>query len=658
MATKGLSRRPGSLRGTLTAGVLLAAGALGAVAPAAEWDLVYPSWHRREILLFTLPEPTSLYILLAHEGPGESLTREWEVVEETVQSEEGRRILETPSGTWAEMPREPGPTAVPQTCVLWPAEDPDALFPWSLPPAHAGDRVLRLCGARGERVTAVVGLFTPSPAERVLPRLDTLRRQDRAWAVPMQVRHVRYHPRRTDFYGRGRTFHWVADAYVQELDGHRCEGEQTTVFQLSFPIPPAAAEGTWRGVIRCAVEPVETALPVEITVYPFALQRPGDFTRHLYLDAGRWQRMTEEQVLDELADVRAHGFESIPLPTSGEVLLDEPGNLAFRLSADSRRAIRLARQANLQGPFFFWSGNLVRDLARRLDLPPPGLDAPADQWPGEFTDAAVGLLGALRRAIAAEGIPDPVHVLVDEPGYWKKGSPERLLWDVAVSRRSGWRTYCTSSEPPSDPIGRGLDFHCYGRSAVTGGPAHASFLQWQTHAAGQQFWYYCTGCYSGQVGKLVRNRYLGGGLACRSGADGTASWTYQRPRGNAFDDFLLDPRTGAPHTGQACTTLPDPREPGASLDTPQWEGLRQAFLDHCYVHTLRTAADACFPQHPEAAEQARRCIEATLASLPWHGDPFLEPGIDVAELDRARADIAAGLARLIAATESREQPPP
>ena len=205
---------------------------------------------------------------------------------------------------------------------------------------------------------------------------------------------------------------------------------------------------------------------------------------------------------------------------------------------------------------------------------------------------------------------------------------------MKVAHAAGWRTYCTSSEPPRDPLGQGLDYHCYGGRRLYCDPGHAAWLARQTWEARQHFWYYCTGCYSGQVGNLLHNRYLAGFFFARCGAEGTMSWTFQRPRGNAFDDFSPGQLSSHYNSGQACITYPDPDHPGDNLDTPQWEGLRQAYYDHRYVETLRQAIAAARRHDPAAALRAEQRLAGLLEQLPWNGDPYLDPGLTDAHCRR------------------------
>jgi len=605
-------------------------------------------WLPSEVRLFTHAETEALYVLLGCGiRGGEALTRRWEVVEEAVAADEGRVLLEAPSGDWAEAPHEPTPAA-PAEATLWVRADPDQLRRWSRPVPEDLARALELAGTPGEMCVASVGLCTPKAlAGAKLSFTEPAADAGILGASPTWQWLV-WHPRRTDYYGRGRTFHYVPDFFVERPDGVGCPAGETTGFWINLRLPEDAQPGVYQGELRAQAEGVSLSVPVRVRVYPFRLAQLQGRTRHMYLDPGRWRGMDDAQVLAEIADLRDHGYESVTLPALGSVTVEAGRVTGFELNEESVRAVRLALQGGLQGPFLFWGGGVTRILPGPLGLPAAVMQQRADTWPPELAVAMVDALKLLKQELAQLGVADPVMVAVDEPGYWKEGSPERLLWDVKVAQEAGWPVFCTSSELPSDPIGQGLEYHCYGGGRLTQDPERAAFIAEQTRAAGQRLWYYCTGAYSGQIGNMLRNRYLAGFFYYRCGADGTASWTFQRPRGNPFDDFEVDERTGTERSGQPCVTYPDPEHPGRNLDTPTWEGLRQAWYDHRYAETLRQAIQAAQGRDAAAAARAERRLNELMAALPWNGDAFDWPEMTNARLADTRAALAEEITRLTA----------
>ncbi len=601
-------------------------------------------WMQREEFLFTHADTTALYVSLAwHADAGAALVRNVEVVEAPVSADEGRVILETPVGDFAEVRDVVTSGATPEEPTVWGA-DADTLRPYCVPPADAGS-ALQLAGTPGEMVIGALGLYAPEALGAITVDAEPLAGEPGALRVAPEVQQMVFMPRRTNYYGRGMTFYYVPD-FLLDADSFDAPAGQTTGLWVSLRVPSDAAPGEYAGRITLHAGDFERSIPVTLRVYPFTLADTPDQVRHLYLDGGRWNAMSEPLVLDEIADVRDHGYESVPLSAGGEMVVEDGRITGYRLSDSSRRMIRLALEGGLRGPFGFWTGQFPARVRAALGLPEEALDGFADTWPEEITHGAVAAQRELRRAVEALGVEDAFIIAIDEPGYWKQGSPERYAWDMQVARESGWDTYCTTSTASPDPLGLHVTYHCYGGGHMFLDREHAAQIARLTRAQGQQLWYYCTGAYSGQIGRLLPNRYLAGFMFFRCGADGTASWTFQRPRGNPFDDFQLDDQ-GRARRAQPCITYPDPRTPGANLDTPQWEALRQAWYDHRYARTLQLAIETARHDGREAAANAAEArLDELMDGLPWNGDPLMYPELTNARLDEVRATLAEEIIRL------------
>ena len=607
-------------------------------------------WMPREEYLFTHGDAINLRLELRwYADAGDMLVRNLRLIEAPVSAEEGRVVLQTQAGEWGEARDEVPAGQATDEPVLWPVRDIDALRPHSLPPAESGPQALELGGTPGEMVVGAIGLWTPRPLDGLRFSIEPGDQATAALDETPEVQRVVFLPRKTDYYGRGRTFHYVPDFFLAS-DTFDCPAGEASGLWLSYRISDdAGLRPNTRWLLKVEGDGFEASLPVNIRAYSFDLADLSDKTRHLYLDPSRWRNRSDEQALAEIADVRDHGYESVPLSSVGRVEVEDGNITGFTLNDESLRIIRLAQEGGLEGPFGFWNGRFPGYVRAALGLPEDVLSGYADTWPEEVFEGEVQALKLLKEAVTAAGIEDPFIVAIDEPGYWKAGSPAHYAWDMRVAQEAGWDTYCTTSTAPPDPLGLHVTYHCYGGGKMTNDPALAAEILEVTHAHGQQCWYYCTGSYSGQVGNMLRNRYLAGFMFFRSGWDGTASWTFQRYRGDAFDDFQIDD-AGKERTGQACSTYPDPRADAATatgnLDTPQWEALRQSWYDHRYAATLQQAIDDARQRDPAAAEAAQQRIDALMAALPWNGAAFAYEGFRNSALDETRAAIAEEIMKL------------
>ena len=590
-------------------------------------------WREFGAQLLTPPGTKQVTVsLAANIKSGAALVTDIVLREAKVEQAEGRQFIVAPELKWAEARRAPEPAAPSKTTVFHRA-DPDQLFPYSRPRPEELDPKLDLVAARGETVVTTLALYAAEPLAKL--RLDAS-----AAPMPLDWRVVRYQPRRVDYYGRGNTWHWLADVLLDEPNGLAAPAGRTQVLWLRVTVPADAKPGTTSGRIAIVAngrEPI--TVPMSVTVQPFALAAGEDKVRGLYGDVGRWKSMTDAQVRAELRDMREHGFNDLMVPGGGHVTLEGTRATKWEFDELPVRTIPMILEAGFRGPYLMWFGHRFRDVARQLGMTDAMRNSFADKWPPELAAASTDMLRLIKADADARGWKPLAMIAVDEPGYWKKGSPERLEWHRKITQAAGWDIYCTSSQAPSDFIGKGIKFHCYGGGKGCD-PRVCHELREQTHAAGQEFWYYSTGSYSGQMGRVVRNRYQSGFLFFRSRADGTYSWTFQRARGNAYDDFV------APRSGQACITYPDPRRPGDNLDTPHWEGMRQGWLDDRYCATLAHAIEQCADKAKAAAMRKR--FDALLASMPWGGQVYAAPGVTNDQCDRWRRQVGAmigGLAR-------------
>ncbi|MFC1716186.1 hypothetical protein ACFL6S_21115 [Candidatus Poribacteria bacterium] len=570
---------------------------------------------------------------------GDVLLTDFDLHEEKVEANKGRQILVTDTHNHAELPRhrEPEP---PSGVTVFHRSDSDEIFFYSRPQEDEIQKPLYLTATGGEVAVTTLAVYTPRSLSQLRLDISELKRDDGSLlSARIQWSAVEYSPRRSDYYGRGLTFRWVPDFFLSRPGGIDSPADETQVFWIQCSIPREAQPGYYTGNVLVSAQGIEPiSVPIQVEIYPFQLAIPESKRWALYSDAGRWQRMTDEQVIRELRDMKAHGIDSILMPSRGEVELDNTG-VFTKWSFDdlTYRAMPLIKEAGLRGPYLLWFGRLEESLATKLGIEDDIIQGSPENWPEKLRLAYRDTLRAVKSEFEQQDWGEPVYMGIDEPGYWKEGSLEIFTWQYSTAKEAGIAAYCTSSYPPSDPFGKYLKYHCYGSGVLTE-PSHTAEILSQTHAVDQKMWYYATGTYSDQIGNLVQNRYLSGFLFYRSGADGAMSWTFQRPRGdNAFDDFV------ATEHSQSCLTYPDPEHPGENLDTPHWEGIRQGWLDYCYATTLALAIEKARsePGSRELAESVEREFAELLNDMPWSGDVFRDKYVTNLLCDQWRSRIAA-----------------
>ena len=465
-------------------------------------------------------------------------------------------------------------------------------------------------------MVAAVGLWTPEPIDKATLMLTELRSETTPNLAPRFAwSKIQYLPRVSgDRASPQCTFYRSADFFLSRPGGVTCRARETTAFWLRLTIPATARPGTYTGSLLAeSAAGLVQAIPVRVRVYPFPLAPAADRCWGLYADDDRWENRSDDQVLRELRDIKAHGIDCLLLDRSGDAVWDGRKITGWSLGKELTRFVTLAVKAKLRGPFIVDWWDQHERIAGELRVAKQTVEQPADRWPVNLAAAYRDALRAFDAAWKTQRRPEWVYAGIDEPGYWKKDSPALFRFQYDSAHDAGIKTYCTSSYFPSDPLGRPLTYHCAEQAAFLTPERAQQFLH-EGQRSQQTMWIYNSGCYEGQVGNLRRNRFAVGFLLYQMGAAGTMSWTFQRPFGdNPFDDFS-DIRGR-----QWCITYPDPEHPGENLDTPQWEAIRQGWLDYRYAATLAQAIDRAGRQAAtkDLAREVEGEFKALLEEMPW-----------------------------------------
>ena len=308
---------------------------------------------------------------------------------------------------------------------------------------------------------------------------------------------------------------------------------------LTVHVPSGTAAGAYAGharVVAASSAPVEIA--VELRVLPFELREPKIICSIYYrgrLGTGAAacssEQKTEEQLLAEFRDMRAHGVTN---PT----VYQAPG-------PQQTRYFELRSEAGLRG------GPL-------LTL-------------GVGVGVAAGAIADMVAFARGNGFSDAYFYAADE----RRG--EELRAERALFRKvhdAGGKVFVACYKDSYELVGDLLDLPVYsGRPDVEIGRAF--------HAGG-----HLIGSYGNPQGGVEEpetyRRNYGLGL-WRSGYDCACTYAYQHSFGHAWDDY--DHATYRDHN-MAYPTL------DGVIPTIQWEGYREGYDDLRYLATLQEAIEA------------------------------------------------------------------
>jgi hypothetical protein len=211
---------------------------------------------------------------------------------------------------------------------------------------------------------------------------------------------------------------------------------------------------------------------------------------------------------------------------------------------------------------------------------------------------------------------------IDEP--WSKEAQARAAIQLRYMKELGLTTFTTAGPVPPE-IDRVLDVRCYSIGHLLGSAGVLEEQRRRTAESGDRLWYYGSGCYTGQDGNTVSNRFITGFLFWKSRAEGVWSWTFMRAKGDVHDDF--DGQAQREHK-EACIVYPSTTG-GAPTPTLQWEGIREGIDDYCYAYTILQLGRGAGLE-----ETARRELDRLMTRVPIRRAPGDFTAADAQDLRR------------------------
>lgn len=355
----------------------------------------------------------------------------------------------------------------------------------------------------------------------------------------------------------------------------------TKQWWITLRAPGDAAPGDYAGEILVDSEkgPVRR-LGLRVTVLPVRLELPEDYQFGIYWAPLRpdEEPVSEERILAELRDMRAHGMNSVAL--SAPASMSRGGDPAHEFDlATMIRMLELLKQEGLSHPIP-WS----------YGFPPVGTEFGSD----EHLRQVKAFVEHARRQFAARSLPEILWYPRDEAWSDPRRREARVLYE-AIKQVPDARTYGTVRRDTAEYLDLWLDVRCHTVS-LSGGFDDRE-LRAAAQAASDRFWWYTNSCR--EYPDVVR--FKAGFFFWKTGATGQFYWAYYYPKGDPYDD--LDGIDW-------CVSYPagDRRTP-----TIEWEALREGIDDFRYVYTLeRAVAEARATRSADAAstaEEAGRLLD-------------------------------------------------
>ncbi|MDW8104527.1 MAG: sugar-binding protein [Armatimonadota bacterium] len=574
-----------------------------------------------------------------------------------------------PGAPFNEAPREaenwqpPAPTFQERAAGFIPYTRPEPfdLKPWSKPKEEQRVKELRVFAAQGEITCAWFAVYALEPLERFQVTVQPVP------GIRITPLYAHYWAQRTDW--RGRTYYITPELLLEMREGRAQfparggvlewrdlnvpQGE-TRLFWLQVRVSPQVKAGDYVVNMRVQAQgKAVLALPLRVHVYPFRLQKPQNKRWLLYSDSWRLSYLPDDRLLALMREIAAYGIDGFTELPFGELDLSELKEGRVRYNpAPLLRWHRLMQQAGLRGPHTI--GTFIEDqVPGRL-----GIEADVNrEWTPPVRDAVRLVARTVIETLRPHGI-DWMFYGWDEPG------PDtiRALEQYRTWREAGANTYVTFYQRETyNAAAQWMTHPCFAAGLVASAQL-ASWAREQCLQRGQRFYWYGSGCYLGQEGRMFPNRFLAGWLFWKTRADGQVSWTFVRPFEDPFNDF-----DGANHNPvepkDQCTVYPHYTQPGdlnslvGIIPTIQWEALREGITDYRYLHTLRNTVayakrmvsgrtDRWARQLNRLAQECEQTLRALEESVPWLGEVG-RTGYNNGDLQETRLVIGQCLERLV-----------
>jgi len=577
-----------------------------------------------------------------------------------------------PGAPFQEAPRQledwslPAPSAAERAAGFIPFTrgEPFDIKPWSKPKPSERLAELRANVALGETTCLWFAIHALEPLREVRIRVEPPQPSTNAPVV--KTHHAHFWAQRTDW--RGRTYYITPELLLEMRDGQAqyptaggvlkwrtldVPGGECRLFWINIHAPTSPSGEYRYALVVQAKGKAAFKIPLRVYVYPFRLHKPPDKRWLLYADTYWIGKLAEGKLLALLQQMSDYGIDGLTELPIGNI--DLSGLAEGKVLYDPQPLLRWhhrLRQAGLRGPHTV--GTFIEEqVPARL-----GIEADVNrEWDERVREAMRLIARTVVQTLRPHGI-DWLFYGWDEPG------PEtiRALEQYRTWRESGARTYVTFFQRSTYEVARQWMTHPCFSVGLVASEQGADWAYQQCRAHQQQFYWYGSGCYLGQEGRLFANRFLTGWLFWKTKADGQVSWTFVRPFEDPFNDFDGS-RQNSVEPKDQCTVYPHLARPNEAdsivgiIPTIQWEAIREGINDYRYLSTLRnTTAYArkvasgkstrWAQEVLQAAEDAERTLQMLEESVPWLNE-VSRAGFSNANLQELRTIVGAQIEKLV-----------
>lgn len=473
------------------------------------------------------------------------------------------------------------------TATLFLRNELSHVFPNSLPWPGEIAEALALFAAPGETEPLAISFRTHAAIGEASVTVPDLQCESAASlpAAAVELGRVRYLDKKVTYSSK----EYVADMPTYIEPGNTFQdlpADTTRTFWLRFRVPPDAAPGQYRGVVRFQFDDAAQELPLTLTVLPFALPEIenhfiGEYYRpHGYATDDEWKA----GVTADLSDMRDHGMTSVGACfgfDTDRVTFDN-GSVNLGLDGTSRFEHFLNEYVRLG---FTMPIVLLADSGQGAAAKVAGYGTP------EYDAAYIAFWTAAQAACKERGWPELIVQPVDEPGWQDQEHRDRNVHLLKLLKQiPGMRT---EQDGPADAYFRDEAGPYADMWNYNGGVDDFEQLREIRKNHLVAFYNNDVESYQPEV-----DRYVAGFFMKAAGIDGVYNWEYRGGYGSLYDD-LDGPSGDWVHN----YPVADVSAGGPSI---AWEMAREGVDDLRYL----TLFDDCLAKAREAAPDSQAVKQA------------------------------------------------
>lgn len=614
------------------------------------WLSLPPSsdWTTREIkgnAYFTGNPADTGYITIFFNGTGKFWVDKVGVQEELLDIN-GKKYVYEPR---AQVPDPPRPYINSITIYQ---RGPRAVYPGSVP--QIGEDVSSLTKSAAPNERAALHFAVYAPQDELLQDIQisdlTNANGDIIPGSIFQKKIVDSWTQRTAYY---KDSYYVIPEKINDFEPADIKAGGSQLLWLPFQVPANAAAGEYQGTIQLQFGDGTTRqIPLSFQVMSFDLVSPqADWIMYTSLpinNAITGAPFTHDQQVKYFRDMSDYGITGL-LPQlilpEYDYINGQVTNIHFE-PMQFNELFSITNEAGLNGPTIWYTGYLLEsNLILNITGQPPNGGFPyAENSNPEVQEGFKAIISAAKQQLDPKG--EWYYMGIDEPH--NGGRLPQYEWEAQLAREAGAHTAATVY--PYDAVTQlapllDVDVNSFLGNSQTEYDNYMALAQQQSF----DYWYLGAGCYTGQEGGLMPNRYLSGFLFYKLGVPAHAIWTYQRFKDDPSNDF----DGGGSEMKDFCITYPSADNDNASISTLQWEGIREGIIDYKYAATLQKYIDLAEQNNlPAEAAAGRQVMSNVMAAVPWRLDyqpenSYSEPGNFTNEkADELRSMLANEITRL------------